>query len=164
LQTPLEPYWKSGEADFSGCDLTEEERQFFLLGEEFIAGRATHFITYMLAGMRKLGAMILAGLLLMLLAVTSYAFQPRDQFLLFNWIVVLSFTGMVWIIFVQMDRDFILSSLNDTVPGQVTWNRELVLRILIYVVLPILALLGAQFPDTFGQLTSLLGTLQGGHH
>jgi hypothetical protein len=164
LETLLEPYWKSGEADFHGIDLTAEERQFFLLGEEFIAGRVAHFLTYMLSGLRKLGAMILAGLLLMLLAVTSYAFQPRDQFLLFNWIVVLSFTGMVWIIFVQMDRDFVLSSLSNTVPGQVTWNRELVLRILIYVVLPILALLGAQFPETFGQVTSLLGALQGAHH
>ena len=71
--------------------------------------------------------------------------------------------ALVWLIFVQMDRDVVLSAMNDTKPGQVTWSREFFLRILIYIALPVLALLGAQFPRALGQLVSLLSAAQGGH-
>ena len=63
----------------------------------------------------------------MLLAVTSYPFQPRNEFLFFNWVVILSFIGTAFWIFIQMDRDTVLSLLNDTKPGQINFSRELVL-------------------------------------
>src|ERR1019366_3248514 len=105
---------------------------------------------------------VLAGLLLMLLAVTSYPFQPRNEFLFFNWVVILSFMGTVFWIFMQMDRDAILSLLNDTVPGQVNFSRELVVKVVLYVAVPLLALLGAQFPETLRQVLSLFTAAQAG--
>ena len=98
----------------------------------------------------------------MLLAVTSYPFQPRNEFLFFNWVVILSFIGTVFWIFVQMDRDTILSLLNDTKPGEVTFSRALVLRIVLYVAVPFLALLGAQFPESLRQILSLFTAAQAG--
>ena len=59
-------------------------------------------------------------------------------------------------VFIQMNRDAVLSSLNGTAPGQINWDREFVFRILIYVIFPLLALLGAQFPQTVGQILSHL--------
>jgi hypothetical protein len=97
----------------------------------------------------------------MLLAVTSYPFQPRNEFLFFNWVVILSFIATVFWIFVQMDRDTVLSLLNDTNPGQINLSRELVLRTLLYVAVPLMALLGAQFPESLRQILSLLTAAQG---
>ena len=97
----------------------------------------------------------------MLLAVTSYPFQPRNEFLFFNWVVILSFIGTVFWIFIQMDRDTVLSLLNDTQPGQINFSRELVLRILLYVAVPLMALLGAQFPESLRQILSLFTAAQG---
>jgi hypothetical protein len=43
--------------------------------------------------MQNLIVTSVAGLLLMLLAVSSYPFQPHDLLLLFNWAAILSFVG-----------------------------------------------------------------------
>ena len=70
---------------------------------------------------------------------------------------------MTLIIFVQISRDKVLSLLAGTTPGKVTVTRDFVLRVLIHGVVPIVALLGVQFPETLRQIFSWLGTLQGGH-
>jgi len=158
----MESYWVPATGEPSRTTPTAGEMKFFTLAEEFIAGRAVHFLSCIFPALKNLGELVLGGLLLMLLAVTSYAFPARDQFLLFNWTVILIFIGVAATILVQMERDVVLSALNDTTPGQVTLNREFVFRIFIYVVLPILALLGAQFPDTLGRLLSAVGATQGG--
>ena len=114
-----------------------------------------NFLAIVFPSLQNLGVFVLAGLLLMLMAVTSYPFQPRNEFLFFNWVVILSFIGTVFWIFIQMDRDTVLSLLNDTKPGQINFSRELVLRTLLYVAVPLLALLGAQFPESLQQILSL---------
>jgi len=93
--------------------------------------------------------------------VTFYPFQPRNEFLFFNWVVILCFVGTVFWIFVQMDRDTVLSLLNDTKPGEVNFSRELVLRTLLYVAVPLMALLGAQFPTSLQRILSVFTATPG---
>jgi hypothetical protein len=135
-------------------------QEFFEQVEEFSVSRLVNFLAIVFPSLQNLEYFVLAGLLLMLLAVTSYPFQPRNEFLFFNWIVILSFIGTAFWIFVQMDRDSVLSLLNGTKPGEVNVNRELVLRILLYVAVPLLTLLGAQFPESLRQILSLFTTAQ----
>jgi len=104
--------------------------------------------------MQNLIVASVAGLLLLLFAVSSYPFQPHDLLLLFNWTGILAFVGIAMWVFVQMNRDPLLSSLNGTTPGQIDWNKEFIIRIVVYGIVPILALLGAQFPQSVGQLVS----------
>jgi hypothetical protein len=56
-----------------------------------------------------------------------------------------------------------LSNLNGTTPGKITWDREFVLRIFFYGVVPILALLGAQFPGTVGQILARISPAETMH-
>ena len=158
----LEPCWKP--ADHRPSAEAEDEKEFVHLGEEFIVGRAVHLLCYAFPCLQTLGCLVLAGLLLMLVAVVSYPFQPRGELLFFNWTVILSFVGVALVVLVQAERDPVLSALNGTNPGEINWHAEFIVRIAIYVVLPILALLGAQFPDTLGQLLAWVGAAQGGHH
>ena len=104
--------------------------------------------------MQNLVYFVMVGLLLMLLAVISYPFQPTDLLLLYNWSIILAFVALTLVVFVQIDRDTVLSLLSGTTPGRVTWNRAFVYRILTYVILPVSALLGAQFPDVLRQAIS----------
>ena len=157
----MEEYWSPSPTEGAPSTPAPDAREFLDQVEEFIVSRLINFLAVVFPSLQNLGFFVLAGLLLMLLAVTSYPFQPRNEFLFFNWIVILIFIGTVFWIFVQMERDTVLSLLNDTNPGQIHFSRELVLRILLYVAVPLLALLGAQFPESVQQLLSLFASTQG---
>ncbi len=161
LKKPMEEFWALNQSTTASLNLTPGGKEFFDQAEEFIAGRVVNLLAIVFPSLRNLGFFVLAGLLLMLLAVTSYPFQPRNEFLFFNWVVILVFVGSVGLIFVQMDRDTVLSLLNGTTPGQVNVSRELVIRVLLYVVVPLLALVGAQFPEGLQRILSLFTATQG---
>jgi hypothetical protein len=162
LGKSVEGYWSPRPKEGAPPAPPASAKEFVDQVEEFIVSRLVNFLAVVFPSLQNLGYFVLGGLLLMLLAVTSYPFQPRNQFLFFNWIVILIFIGTVFWIFVQMDRDTVLSLLNDTNPGQIHFSRELVLRILLYVAVPLLALLGAQFPESVQQILSLFATAQAG--
>lgn len=157
----LEPLWRRAKNAASPAQSPPELQMFRELGEEFLVGRVVLLITYVLPSLRKLGTFVLSGLLLMLFSVMFYPFLQKNQFLAFNWFVILSFVGLSLLVMLQMERDSILNLLNGTEPGQVTVTRHFTFRILKYVMVPILLLLSAQFPDTLGQIISWFSTTQG---
>jgi len=133
---------KSGVSDASRlCDLAES----------FLVGRLVHFIGFMLPQLQQMIAASLAGVLLLLLAVNSYPFPPHDVLVWINWIVILVLVSIALGLFIEMNRDPVLRDLNGTTPGKIDRNWEFFFRIVIYGVIPILALLGAQFPDSIRQ-------------
>ncbi len=97
------------------------------------------------------------GLLLMLMAVSVYPFQPHGWLLSFNWFVMGTTIAAALVVFVQMDRDKVLSELTATIPGRVTLDRDFWLRLFFFVLVPMLSLLGTQFPESYRQLFNLLG-------
>jgi hypothetical protein len=126
----------------------------------FLASQTVLFLHHVLSHLQNLLFFVVSGLILMLLAITYYPFQPREWLLWFNWLVILATVSLTIVVFVQMGRDRVLSLLSNTVPGQVTWNREFLFRVLLYVVVPVLTLLGAQFPESMRQILSWLGAFQ----
>ncbi len=156
----LEPGWRLIPCT-SWNMATEREKEWIAQGENFLATRAVAFLSYIFPQLQSLICSVMVGLLLMLLAVASYPFQPKDKLLWFNWLVIFSAVFLSLVIFIQMGRDRILSLLSKTTPGEVSWNREFILKILFYVLLPILALLGAQFPESLRGTLSWLTNLQG---
>lgn len=162
LEKVMDNYWSCGRAQGATTVPPPATKAFFDEVEEFIVSRLVDFLAIVFPSLQNLGYFVLAGLLLMLLAVTSYPFQPRNEFLFFNWIVILSFIGTAFWILVQMERDTVLSLLNDTQPGQIDISRELVLRIFLYVAVPLLALLGAQFPESLRQILAIFTAAQTG--
>jgi hypothetical protein len=133
------------------------------LAEEFLAGRLAHFLACVFPYLQNLIFTSVAGLLLLLFAVGSYPFQPHNLLLLFNWVIILSVVGIALWDFAQMDRDPMLSYLNGTKPGHINWDGEFIFRVFTYGIIPILALLGAQFPQSVGQILSHLTPGEGMH-
>jgi hypothetical protein len=142
---------------------TANQEKIFRLAEDFLAGRLAHLLATIFPHMQNLIFTSVAGLLLLLFAVSSYPFQPHNVLLLFNWVIILSVVGLALGVFIQMSRDPVLSHLNGTKPGQISWDSEFVFRIFTYGIVPILALLGAQFPQSVGQILSHLVSGEGGH-
>ena len=61
------------------------------------------------------------------------------------------------------ERETILSVLSDSEPGRVSLNRDFISRVAVYVGLPIISLLGAQFPEVAQQLFSWTSSFFGTH-
>lgn len=160
LGQPVEARWSRTYGDTANGLSAPGAKGFFDEAEEFVVTRLVSFLAVVFPSLQNLALFVLAGLLLMLLAVTSYPFQPRNEFLFFNWVVILSFVGTTFLIFLQMDRDTVLSLLNNRQPGQISLNRELVLRLALYLAVPLLALFGAQFPESVRQILSLFTSTQ----
>jgi hypothetical protein len=151
----LEQSWKSApNKDGSEAQLWHDEGKFFLVA--LVAA----FLQHVYAHLQNLVALVTAGLLLVLLASNSYPFQPRQPLMLFSWVTILTVVAATILIFVQMSRDKVLSLLSGTTPGKLNVTRDFVVRVLIHGLVPIVALLGAQFPETLRQIFSWLSVFQ----
>ena len=135
----------------------------FQLAEVFVAGRVWHFLAHVFPQLEMLIYAPVAGILLLLFAISSYPFQPHNLLLWFNSAIIIGFVAAALWVFVQINRDPILSNFNGTTPGKITWDKEFILRVVLYGVIPILALLGAQFPDTVGQIISYIAPAESVH-
>ena len=55
--------------------------------------------------------------------------------------------GLTLVTLLQMERDEILSYMNHSKPGVVSWSSGLVARLVAYGLVPVVSLLVAQFPE-----------------
>jgi hypothetical protein len=170
VEGPLREVFENGEGEGSAREIAGRNALEKVFGQacqdlrarvvetqarEFLALRVAAYLRYLFAHMRSclIGA-LLPGLLA-LVAVTSYAFQPKAFVSLAVWLalaVAIAVTGWV---FIQMDRNATLSRIGDTQPGQVTFDRAFVTNLFTYVGIPVLGLVAAQFPEV-GQLLGRL--------
>jgi hypothetical protein len=96
--------------------------------------------------------------LLLLGAIASYPFEPHRTLMTCIWVLVSSVALTCLWVFVQLDRDRLLSAIGGdaTSAGKVTWNRGLAYRIAVWVILPLLGLMAAQYPAVANQVFTLL--------
>jgi hypothetical protein len=131
----------------------------------FLALRVAAYLRYVFAHMRNSLIGGLACGLLALVGVTAYVFEPKHFISLAGWLGLgIAVTLTIWI-FLQMDRNPTLSRIGNTTPGQVTFDRVFLTKLLTYAGIPILGLIATQFPQVgrmLGTLTSQLLRIGGG--
>jgi hypothetical protein len=150
----LEDSW--GVSGVAGLDAAwREEGRFFLIAQ-FVA-----FLQHIFAHLQNLISLVTCGLLLTLLAANFYPFQPREPLLLFSWVGILSSVVVTLYILFSANRDKTLSLLARTAPGKVNITSDLVFRVLFHGVIPVVALLGLQFPEAVRQIFSWLNVFGG---
>jgi hypothetical protein len=121
-------------------------------GELMLANRVLDLIRHVFPHLINLATTTTVGLIIMLVAVSSYDF-PSDRFLLwYSWAFVLSVVSVILYIFGAINRDRILSLLTGATPGSLNFSAGFALQILLFGAVPILAILGVQFPGHLGQL------------
>ena len=155
IATVLEPFWgphnypSSADGPLAGWLRT---------GERFLTSRVMDYCRHILAQLRNLLACTILGMLLTLMAVSYYPFQRQDRLLVFNWGIVLVAVVAAVSALVQMNRDRTLSLLSGGRPNEIDWNRAFFVHLLLYAVIPVLTLLGVQFPAPVDALLRWLGS------
>ncbi len=144
--------WSKGVSDSYDRELSERKllgkadlNELEILQDEFIALRCVAFIRYALMQLRNLLGFITTGFILSVLALSSYPFEAHH---IISASVVLTFlllgSGIV-LVFVQMDRDAVLSRISETEANKL--NGNFFLRLTSFGALPIITVLASQFPS-----------------
>lgn len=147
-------------ADAAAGHDSEERPEWVRQAELTIACRITDFVNHVIAVLRHLSLFVTFGLILMMLASASYPFQPRELLLAWNWSVVGTVVLASLVAIVQLGRDPILLSLAGTQQSSLL-NRDVLMRVFVYGALPILSLLGVQFPEIVNRVMPWLASLAG---
>ena len=103
--------------------------------------------------------------LTLLLAVSSYAFEPKQFVSFVIWASLAVGALLTLWIFLQMDRNPTLSRIGGTTAGQVTWDKTLIANVLLYGAIPVLGVIATQFPQVgrvLGHLVDPLLRVTGG--
>ena len=85
--------------------------------------------------------------LLLLCAISSYPFEPHRLLLTFIWVVVGTVVVVGLFVYVELDRNALISRLAGTAPGRLTFDGAFALRIVAWVIVPLLGVAAAQYPD-----------------
>jgi hypothetical protein len=117
--------------------------------------------------LRDILARIMSSLFAAMLCLTLltcahlfYIFQGRSSLLLIDLLAVTATSAAaVWVL-VGLERDAVLSRLRHTTPGSIDFNWAFVQRIAIYGALPLIAVLGALFPEVAGPVLGWLDPLK----
>jgi hypothetical protein len=134
--------------------LPDEVHLWLRLAEDFIAIQVVTYISHVFPLLRTLLVFVLLGMLLLLLSLNIYPFQPLHLLLSLSWVMILSIVALTLTVFVQMNRNEVLSRIAKSEPGKVTWDRFFIAPLLLYIVLPLLTLVSSQLPEVRGPLFS----------
>jgi hypothetical protein len=130
------------------------------LAEDFVAMRSATFISHVLYHLRELMAAALLGALLLVGALAAYPFHPPRFIALCSWVVVAAVVIGGLVVIVRLERNEILSRLSGTAPGRVSFNFNFISELVVYVALPILALVATLVPEVSDQLAAWLDPLR----
>lgn len=124
--------------------------------DELIAASAARLIREVFAHLRNHLGYLLLGFLLLVLGVSSYPFQPQRLLMFIAVTMTMPMSAMLIIVFVQMDRDEVLSRMSGSEPGKITWDLNFFTRIVLYGVIPLASLFSRDVPGV-RRLASILG-------
>ena len=121
------------------------------LAEEFVALRFVALIRYLTLQLKNLLEFAAGGLILAVVSLNSYPFEPHHSIITVISICFFALGAVFLTAFAQMNRNTIVSYLNDSTPGKLDGD---ILHVLSIGALPLLTILGSQFPSLGGFLFS----------
>jgi hypothetical protein len=127
------------------------------LAEDLVGSHVVIYLCHVFMYLRAFLSFVTVAMLLVLLACLSYPFQPQRMLMFLAWSSIGGVTIGSVIVFVQLEHDEVLSRLSKTRPGKVSWERGFILRVVVYVALPLLGLVAAEFPSVGRVLFSWVG-------
>jgi hypothetical protein len=128
--------------------------------EEFVMLPIVYMIRAALARMWDNVLFVIGALLLLLGIHASYPFQLNRRLAGFLWTDVAVGVAAVLFVFVRMERDEVLSNIRSSTPGQIKWDRDFVVKLVVYGLIPIAGLFAAEFPEIGGAVLSWIQPFQ----
>jgi hypothetical protein len=132
---------------------------------EFLALRVVAYLRYLFGHLRSSLIGAIGTGFLVLLAVTSYFFEPKQFVSLVIWATLAVAVAATFWIFLQMDRDPTLSRIGGTAVGKITFDKTFFTNLSLYVIVPALGVIATQFPEIgrlLGRMADQLLRVAGG--
>jgi hypothetical protein len=114
--------------------------------ETAAAVEVVRFIGWALGNLRRLTILLLGSILFTTATLVSFPMPVRGYVTVLFWLLMICSLGIVVMIAGNLSQDEVLSRINGTEPGRITWNRTSMLSVIVIVSLPILGLLAAEVP------------------
>ncbi len=122
-------------------------RLWLRAAEEYAAVQMAQYLEWAMRQLRVLALFLLLSLLLTTGLLSSYPFYPQSLLKLVFFCLMLATVGSVVFVLMQANRDEVLSRLNQTEPGRVTWDTGFVLNLVTFGLVPFLTLLASEVPE-----------------
>jgi hypothetical protein len=116
------------------------------VAEEAVAVQATAYIEWVQEHLRTLAFFILLSLLLTTGLLSSYVFQPQSLVRLLFVFVTIAACASILFVMTEMNRNAVISKINNTKEGVISWDASFISQVALYVVLPLITLLSSEFP------------------
>ncbi len=164
--TLFEPVWRISDRDLD-LDLVAAEdkptvdKKLAEQAELFIAARVGDFLRNVFPHLLNLVGFAMPAVLAMVLAVSVYPFPAHDTLLWVGWTVLLATVVVSLYVFVSINRNPIVSMFSGTQPGKFNWDSTFTMHLVLFAVIPILTLVGAQFPQALSGTVSWIGSVLG---
>ncbi len=139
-----QPGWLEAPA---GKPIDDEEDPVLVAARSFFAMETAFFVNRAVSQLRQLLTFSTIGLVLVLLTVSIYPFEPQRVLFLYVWSLIATSAVIGLLVLFQMERDEVISWISGSEPQKVKWDRGFIFRFVSYAGLPILALLANQFPQ-----------------
>ncbi|HLK40060.1 MAG TPA: hypothetical protein VKU41_25060 [Polyangiaceae bacterium] len=127
---------------FSGAELAWLRR-----AQAYVATVAALLVVRYARHFRVFAYTLTTCALILLLAVVSYPFEPHRLLLTGIWVVMLSVVVAGLWVYVELDQNGVMSRISGTEPGKVTLNGALAAHVMTWVVLPLVGVAAAQYPQ-----------------
>jgi hypothetical protein len=163
----FEPVWRIGSPPIrispgSDDDKITTDGLLRQQAELFVAARVGDFLRHIFPQLTNLVGFAMPAVLALVLAVSVYPFPAHDTLLWVGWTVLFATIAISLYVFIGINRNPILSMINGTDPGQFNWDSTFTMHLVLFAVLPILTLLGAQYPHVLAGTFSWIGSIFGG--
>ena len=105
------------------------------------------WVEWVIHQLRNMATFLIVALILVNALLSSYPFQPQSALkAVFLGVTVITVGGLVFVL-VQMNRNDVLSLITKTDPGRVTWSGPFALKLAVFILVPLGALLSTEFPS-----------------
>lgn len=115
--------------------------------EDLLAAFIIDYVEWVFSHVRAVAFFLAAALPATTALLWSYPFLPESGIRVAFIVLASLCVGALLFVLTEINRDEVLSRIAHTDLGKVTWNSNFIVNLLIFGLLPILALLGAQFPS-----------------
>ncbi|MDB4881936.1 MAG: hypothetical protein JWL95_702 [Gemmatimonadetes bacterium] len=137
--------WTSGSG--TGAEVDDKSRQAITSSmENLLVALIIDYIEWVFSHLRAVSFFLAAALPATTALLWSYPFLPESGIRVAFIVLACMCIGALLYMLTEINRDDVLSRIAHTDLGKVTWDSNFVGNLMIFGLLPILALLGAQFP------------------
>jgi hypothetical protein len=118
------------------------------------------YVDWVFQHLRYLASFLLVALVLTIVLLSSYPFQPQSVLKVIYAIVLVGGVGSLLLVIVQMNRDDVLSAISNTEAGTVSWDPQFISAVATYGAVPLITLISTESPAVreflFSWVTPLL--------